>query len=85
MMMVEKAKALMTLDGLISVETTQMGSSPEIIADLMISIHTRHTQTHTHIHTHTHKHTHALVQTALSPTYTRLLRAPLQTNRPTSS
>ena len=56
MMTLEKAKTLMTFDGLISVETTQMGSSPEIIADSMILIHT-HTHTHTHKHTHTHTHT----------------------------
>ena len=64
-MVLQKAKAPMTCDGLISIETTQMGSSPEIIADWMISIHTHtrthiqtHTQTHRHTQTHTDTHTH---------------------------
>ena len=53
-MALEKAKTLMTLDFLISIEITQLGLSQEIIAATLISIHT-HTQTHTHAHTHTHK------------------------------
>ena len=48
MMVLDKAKAFMTFEDLISIGTTHMGSSPEIIADLMILIHT-----HTHTHTHT--------------------------------
>ena len=65
----------MARDGL-SIETTQMGSSPEIIADLMISIHTyTHTHKHTHTHTdkHTHTHTHIRLQIATNSMYTRLL------------
>ena len=51
MMVLEKAKVLMTLDGLISIVTTPMGSSPEIIADSIILTHAHtHTRTHTCLH-----------------------------------
>ena len=48
-MVLQKAKAPMTRDGLISIETTQFNT---------------HTYTYTHTNTHKHAHTHAHTHTS---------------------